>query len=106
MGDIVDRLRAAHQTSPIPSIASLYSNAADEIVDLRAEVALWREMYDMVAAADTRRSLLDRALRAERDADRLAAEVMRLRCACEPSSGYRCTKCVTLDLHDKEVEAR
>ena len=36
-GDIVERLRRAHQTVPIPSIASLYSNAADEIERLRAE---------------------------------------------------------------------
>lgn len=35
--DIVERLRQVHQTVPIPSIASLYSNAADEIVRLRAE---------------------------------------------------------------------
>ncbi len=28
-GDIVERLRDAHQTVPIPSIASLYSDAAD-----------------------------------------------------------------------------
>ncbi len=36
-GDIVERLREAHQTVPIPSIASLYSNAAAEIERLRAE---------------------------------------------------------------------
>ncbi len=35
-GDIVERLREAHQTVPIPAIASLYSNAADEIERLRA----------------------------------------------------------------------
>ncbi len=35
-GDIVERLREAHQTVPIPSIASLYSDAADEIERLRA----------------------------------------------------------------------
>ena len=35
--DIVERLRRAHQTVPIPSIESLYSNAADEITRLRAE---------------------------------------------------------------------
>ncbi len=34
--DIVERLRDAHQTVPIPSIASLYSDAADEIERLRA----------------------------------------------------------------------
>jgi hypothetical protein len=28
-GDIVERLRRAHQALPIPSIASLYSDAAD-----------------------------------------------------------------------------
>jgi len=36
--DIVERLREAHQTVPIPAIASLYSNAADEVEWLRAEV--------------------------------------------------------------------
>jgi hypothetical protein len=35
-GDIVERLRDAHQTVPLPSIASIYSNAADEIERLRA----------------------------------------------------------------------
>ena len=32
----MERLREAHQTVPIPSIASLYSDAADEIERLRA----------------------------------------------------------------------
>lgn len=36
--DIVERLCQAHQTMPVPSLASLYSDAADEIVRLRAEV--------------------------------------------------------------------
>jgi hypothetical protein len=36
--DIVERLRDAHQTVPIPAIASLYSNAADEIERLGAEM--------------------------------------------------------------------
>jgi hypothetical protein len=36
--DIVERLREAHQTVPIPSIASLYSNAAAEIERLRQTV--------------------------------------------------------------------
>ena len=44
--DIVERLRQAHQTVPIPAIASLYSDAADEIKRLqgiqRAVVALAR----------------------------------------------------------------
>lgn len=34
--NVVERLRQAHQTVPIPSIASLYSDAADEIERLRA----------------------------------------------------------------------
>lgn len=48
-----------------------------------------------------------RAVRAEADADRLAEQVGRLMCACEPGNAdYRCSKCVVLDLHDREVEAR
>ena len=107
MGDTEDLLawlRQKHQEMPDPEAGSFYSIAADEILDLRAEVALWREMYDKVAAADTRRSLLDRVLRAERDADRLA-EVIR-NVAEHELDAAACRLCVVLDLHEREVEAR
>ncbi len=66
--DIVERLRDAHQTVPIPAIASLYSNAADEIKRLRAEVrgfqaesGCWQRWHD------AERALTDQLADALRD---------------------------------------
>jgi hypothetical protein len=50
-GDIVERLRQAHQTVPIPSIASLYSNAADAIEQRDAELAAERAEVERLRAA-------------------------------------------------------
>ena len=118
MGDTEDLLawlRQKHQEMPDPEAGSFYSNAADEIVRLREELgdleayaAAWTDTANRHARTADRWQA--RAERAEADADRLAAKLSRMPCACTWRSygviGYRCTKCVVLELHDREVEAR
>lgn len=109
MGDILDELRSP--SFPVGQRFALCQEAADEIVRLRAELAQMNADADAVVwdrrGADYWRPRADRA---EADADRLAASVSRRPCACTWRShgviGYRCVRCATLDLHDKEVEAR
>ena len=108
--DIVDQLVMRHLQQACSDGESVYSKAAAEIVRLRADLA---QMKGHVKAwTNTALDFDDdldrwtlRADRAEADADRLAEQVGRLMCACGPH-GYVCSKCVVLDLHDKEVEAR
>ncbi len=72
--DIVERLREAHQTVPIPSIASLYSNAADEIERLEAArqqlLNAARGYMDMVCEERDK----NERLRAERGAEHALAD--------------------------------
>lgn len=113
MGDILDELRSP--SFPMGQRFALCQEAADEIERLREELgdleayaAAWTDTANRHAR--TADSWQARAERAEADADRLAAKLSRMPCACTWRSygviGYRCTKCVALDLHDREVEAR
>ena len=113
--DIVDQLRIRHLQQACSDGESVYSQGADESERLREELGDL-EAYADLAYADATRAEDEvtywkaRARRAEVDADRLAVNLSRMPCACTWRSygviGYRCTKCVALDLHDREVEAQ
>ena len=109
MGDtdeLLAWLRQKHQEMPDPEAGSFYSNAADEIVRLRDELAqmnahadAWTDTANLYATnAEWWRA---RAERAEADADRLA-EALTISDGRERAYAIR----EALLAHDKEVEAR
>lgn len=103
--EIVDFLRAHHQQVPSPQHASYYSQAADEIVRLRAQVELFHQDWVTMNCA----AMYGCPPGGWSDPERKATFVAEIDDAIMRHAAYEgwCPRCgKTLDLHDKEVEAR